>query len=77
MSRIVVPVSVALATLLPGLLVLTLANVISTQVYAVIVTASLLVLWSVGDWRSQAERMAGAAPRAVRKNPVSRPGLGS
>jgi len=77
MSHFVMPVCASLAALLPGLLVLTVAQVISPQVYAVIVSASLLAVWAVGDWRNAAERAAGDAPRWWRRRTVSRPGLGS
>ena len=73
-SRFVVPVSASLAILMSGALGLTAAGVLPMEAFTLLVPTSLLVLWTMGDWRSPAERaMRG---QGVREQAVSRPWLG-
>ncbi len=75
MSRIVVPVSTSIASLLAGMLILMYAGIVSIELFAFVTPLCLLVLWAMGDWRTPQERAALLQP--VRKRPFNRPGLGS
>jgi hypothetical protein len=76
-SRFVVPVSATLAIVLSGALGLTVAGVVSMEAFGLLVPACLLVLWTMGDWRSPAERAAAMRGQRVRSRTISRPRLGN
>jgi hypothetical protein len=76
-SRFILPVSATLAILLSGSLGLTVAGVVSMEAFGLLVPACLLVLWTMGDWRSPAERAAALRGQGVRGRTISRPRLGN
>lgn len=76
-SRFVVPVSATLAILMSGSLGLTAAGIVPMEAFALLVPGCLLVLWTMGDWRSPAERVASIRGQGLRRQTVSRPRLGS
>jgi hypothetical protein len=76
-SRFVVPVSGALAAFLSGALGLTIAGIISMEAFSLVVPVCMLVLWSMGDWRSPSERAAMIRANDVPGRSISRPRLGS
>jgi hypothetical protein len=77
LSRFVVPVAATLAIVLSGALGLTVAGVVSMESFGLLVPACLLVLWTMGDWRTPAERAAAMRGQGVRGRTISRPRLGN